>query len=422
MSYQKNIKEKVFPWGGRALASEFPAYGSVSIVGSVVGGRRLAGNGELADIHASMLLEGTKKHDKKAIQILLDDMGASLSFAVAGERLQFTGRVRTIYLEKLLSLIAEALIEPTFPQKELAALKHREQAQLSLISQNTRAQADIHLSRILFKDDHPQWEETVDEALRALQKLTRKDLLAYHERAIDRNSLVIGIIGDSAPQKVFSLTEKYFKKLPERSITLPPIRLASPVAAQKIAIHIKEKASIDYMLGSSIGITAQHRDFPALLLGVNILGNARGFTGRLMKTVREKEGLTYGVYSYLSDFDPATDGSFVVWGTFAEALFEKGRQAIKREVEHILKDGVTAEEVKKHREMLAANWRVRLSNSGAIAHAAHDAVADGWPLSYLDDFPKKILSVTPAQVTKALKKYINPEYLSESAAGPIERI
>ncbi len=422
MTYASMIKEKKFTWGGRALGTRFPAHGAVSIVGSVVGGARLATDATLADTHANMLLEGTKKYDKKQIQILLDSIGASLSFSIVGDRLVFAGRVRAESVEKLLALVAEALRAPTFPEAELAALKARTQGELDLESQDTRAQAKIKLSRLLYAPEHPNWEETTEESREALARVTRKSLVGYHDRAIDVSSLVISITGDIAPARVFALTEKYFKSLPTPGLALLPFESAAPKLAGRAVTTLKDKASIDYMIGSALGITQDHAQYPALLIGTNILGNKRGFSGRLMKTVREEQGLTYGVYSFLSGFNSITDGLFVVWATFAPQLFEKGRIAIEKEVKKILTKGVTALEVKKHREMFAAAWKVQLSTSGAIARAAHDAVVDGKPVSYLDQFPKQILKVTPAMVQKALTTYIRLPYLSESAAGPIDTL
>jgi zinc protease len=421
MTYASFIKEKEFAWGGRALGASFPAHGAVSIVGSVSGGARLAGSEMLADAHASLLLEGTEKYAKKDIQIMLDNMGASLSFSIAGDRLAWSARVREASLDKLLSLIAEALLHPAFPEAEIRAYKSRAQAELGLEAQNTRTQATIGLSRILFSPNHPNWEETTEASREALKKITRKDLMAYHAQAIDGSSLVLSIAGDITPTKVFALAEKHFKRLPRKDILLPTFTAASPAAPQKALAILKDKASIDYMIGLAPGITKNHKDYPALLLGINILGNMRGFSGRLMKTVREKEGLTYGVYSYLSGFSSITDGMLVAWGTFAPQLFEKGRAAMKREIALIVKKGVTSIEAKKHREMYAAAWHVQLSTSEAIARAAHDAIVDNRGVSYLDTFPKKILKITPAEINRALKKYLKLEYLSESAAGPVEK-
>jgi zinc protease len=421
MKYADLITTKKLSWGAQAFVANFPAHGAVSVVGSIVGGRRLAGSGELADIHAEMLLEGSSKRNKKQIQEFLDTIGASLNFSIVGDRLQFSGRVRTTHLGKLLALISEVLKRPRFPDAELKALKARQEGELALELQNTRAQADINLSRALFTPEHPNWEETTAESLEALKKISKKDLAAYHARAIDGSSLLISIVGDINTKEAVALCEKNFKILPKQKIELPTVVIAHSGQNQQIATTIPNKASIDYMLGEAPGVTSDHSDFPALLLGTNILGNMRGFSGRLMKTVREKEGLTYGVYSYLSGFEPTTDGMFAVWATFAPELFQKGRAAIKREVTKILKTGVTADEAKKHREMFAASWMVQLSNSGAIARSAHNTAVEGRPMKYLDEFPQVMRRVTPTQVNKVFKKYFKLEQMSESAAGPIEK-
>ena len=418
--YSKLIRSKQFSWGGQALAAEFPAHGSVSIVGSVAGGVRLAGSEEFAKVHADMLLEGTKKHDKKAIQILLDSIGASLSFSANNERLMFSARVRAENLEKLLSLISETLQEPTFPARELQVLKQRERASLSLEAQDTRAQAGIALSRLLFKKGHPNFDDTTEESQKTLGGITSKKLRAYHAASIDGGSLILSIAGDIKAPRVFTLAEKHFKKLPRQKVLFPPYEKGSVQKSRQTVARIEHKAGIDYCVGIATGITKNHSDYAPLLLGIHVLGNP-GFTGRLMKTVREKEGLTYVAYSYMSGFENNADGSAFVWATFAPTLFKKGRASTRREIHAIATKGATAKEVRKHREQYEAYFRVRLSNSSAIAGAAHAVVAEGHPLSYLDTFPKKVSKLTAREVNRALKKYLVPSKLSEAAAGPVEK-
>ncbi len=418
--YSKLIQKKQFSWGGQALAAEFPAHGSVSVVGSIAGGARLAGSQEFAKIHADILLEGTKKHGKKAIQIILDSIGASLSFSANSERLIFSARVRTENLEKLLSLVSEILREPTFPERELAVLKKREQASLSLEAQDTREQAGIALSRLLFKKGHPNFDETTEESKKTLEGITSKKLRAYHRASIDGGSLILSIAGDIKAQKAFTLTESQFKKLPRQKISLPPYEKTSPQKSRQAVARIEHKAGIDYYAGIATGITKNHPDYAPLLLGIHVLGNP-GFTGRLMKTVREKEGLTYVAYTYMSGFEHNADGYAFVWATFAPTLFRKGRESTLREIHAIATKGATVKEVRKHREQYEAYFRVRLSNSGAIAGAAHAVVAEGHPLSYLDTFPKKVSKLTVREVNRALKKYLIPSKLSEAAAGPVDK-
>ena len=418
MSYASKIKEKKLSSGGKALSSTFPAHGRVSIVGSVKGGARLAGSRALAEAHAAMLLEGTDKHSKAAMQILLDDLGASLSFAVEKDRLVFDAHVRAVYAKKLLALVAEVLREPSFPAVEFEHLKSRMRAEYALEAQNTRAQAAINLSQLLYAPSHPNCQPSTVDSQKALEELTLVDLKAYHQRTIDRSSLVVSIAGDIKNAASFKLVETSLAKLPRSAVTLPDPVTTPPHAAERRNVRIEDKASIDYMLGIATGITKDHPDYPALLLGIQILGNRSGFTGRLMKRVREIEGLTYGIYAYLSGFLGA-DGYIAAWATFAPQLLGKGKAALTREIHDMAENGATDDEVKKHRTMYEARSRVTLSNSGDLARGAHDIAIEGRKPSYLDEFPKRILKLNSKAVNAALKKYLIPDDLSESSAGPV---
>ncbi|MDE1925154.1 MAG: insulinase family protein [Patescibacteria group bacterium] len=422
--YSKQIKEKKYSWGGKAYTTVFPAHGSVSIVGSVAGGERAWGNETEAGVHAAMLLEGTSKRSKKEIQIFLDSIGASLSFVATSDRLQFSAKVRAPHVEKLLELIVEALAEPAFLPHELAMLKRRDGAALLLEAQNPNAQAKIANSRLLFKRGHPNYSYTTKESQKALHKVSAKELQKRHAKIIDGRSLVVSLAGDIKPARAFALIEKKFKQLPRAKVTLKPYAKAPEPKAKNIVVHIPHKSSVTYILGIATRITKDHPDYAPLLLGVQVLGNASGFTGRLMVRVREKEGLTYGAYSYLpaATYANKADGSLEVWATFAPQLFEQGRAAVKREVRLIVEDGVTEEEVRKHRELFVAKVKVQLSNSGAFAGAAHDLGVEGRKISYLDELPKKVLKLNAKEVNKAIKKYILVDKLSESAAGPVEKL
>jgi predicted Zn-dependent peptidase len=417
--YTKLIHEIPLPWHATLLVAAFPAYGSVSFVGSVRGGTRAAKNMQIARVHASMLLDGTAKRGKKEIQLFLDSTGASLSFSVTRNRLTFSGRVREKHLDALLAFVAEALLEPTFPQEELEMLKKRDLASLALAAQDTHTQADIALARLLFKRDHPNFAPTTDESREELNALTREDLLEHHQRIVGRDDLILALAGNITRPLAKKLTQKHFKSLPRKEATVPTFALERSNEAKRARIAIEHKASIDYMVGLSTGITSDHKEYAALLLGLQILGNPGGFTGRLMTTVREQEGLTYGVYAYLSGFTSEIDGYINIWGTFAPQLFEQGRDAMLREIRKIVEQGATQEEVRKHRELYVARSRVQLANSGAIARAAHEVVAQGYSVERLDAFPQKVLRLTAKEVNAVLKKYLRPDGLSESAAGPV---
>jgi zinc protease len=418
--YSQRIKEKKFSWGGKALATTISAHGSVSIVGSLSGGFIHAPSEEFSKVHAAMLLEGTTAHTKKEIQILLDEIGASLSFGATNERLVFSARVRAVHADRLLALVAEILHEPAFPRDELSTLKKREQANLALEAQEPNTQARLHLTRLLYKKGHPNFDDTTDESLKALGKITSKALLAHHKKILNGSSLILSVAGDITPKTVFDLTEKHFKNLPRQK--QKSLKFAKAVApkAKKNFVAIKNKSSVDFMLGVTTGITKDHKDYPALMLAINILG-LPGFTGRLMQNTREKEGLTYGTSAHLGGFEYKADGHIALWGTFAPQLLNKGRESILRQIKLMVTDGASDEDVRKHAQMYEANRRVRMSNSMAFASAAHQVASEGREMSYLEEFPQKVLKLSKKEVNRVIKKYLIPNKLSESAAGPVEK-
>lgn len=416
--YSKLIKEKKFPWGGRVFAAKFPAHGAVSIVGSIAGGSRAAHSEELAGMYARMLLEGTRRCDKRALQAALDAMGASLEFSASHSRLLWSGKVLAHNLPKLLALIAEILREPSFPARELSILKNRELADLAHEAQDTRERASIAVTRMLFKKGHPNYAESTEESRKTLKSITTKKLETLHKKILGRKTLVLAVAGDAAPARVFALAQVHFAQLPDRGFPHKAAPKPPKAKAASVRIPVPHKANIDYYAGCAVGITSDHRDYIPLMLGVNVLG-IPGFAGRMMKALREREGLTYGVYAYMSGFERTLDGAITVWGTFAPRLFTRGREAIAREIETIVNKGVSEEETKKFRELIYSKTRVQLSNSMAIARAAHGVAAEGRPLAYLDEFPKKVLKTTAKEVNAALKKYLKPRKLAESAAGPV---
>ena len=101
-----------------------------------------------------------------------------------------------------------------------------------------------------------------------------------------------------------------------------------PTLEQKIAL--KDKTSISVLLGQATGLRYQDADTVALRVGTAILGS--GFTGRLMSTVRDKEGLTYGIGAGVSE-DTFVDGAWSINAAFAPALVEKGIVSTRRELE-----------------------------------------------------------------------------------------
>ena len=151
-------------------------------------------------------------------------------------------------------------------------------------------------------------------------------------------------------------------------------------------------------------------------MGTAILGS--GFTGRLMATVRNTEGLTYGIGAGVAN-DMFTDGDWRISATFAPGLLEKGLSSTKRELTNWFAQGVTADELARRKTNLAGSFQVGLATTDGLAGALLAAVNRGLDVTWLDEYPTRIRALTLEQVNGAIKKYLRTDSFVLVEAGTL---
>jgi len=170
------------------------------------------------------------------------------------------------------------------------------------------------------------------------------------------------------------------------------------------------------VLGQATGLRYQDADSLALRVGTAILGS--GFTGRLMASVRDAEGLTYGIGARASD-DTFLDGDVAVSATFAPQLLAKGITSTRREIGKWWQDGVTAQELTARKTNMIGAYEVGLATTGGVARTILETLNRGKNLTWLDEYPKALQALTLAQVNGAIRKYLDPEKMVLVKAGTL---
>ena len=110
---------------------------------------------------------------------------------------------------------------------------------------------------------------------------------------------------------------------------------------------LKDKPSSAVILGQATGLRYRDPDTLALRVGTAILG--QGFTGRLMGTVRDREGLTYHIGAGMTD-DSIADGAWEANASFAPSLLDKGLVSTRRVLDQWWREGVTDAELRARKE------------------------------------------------------------------------
>lgn len=394
---------------------------AVTIEGSLISGGNYAPRGEplLPGVLAEMLDEGTKRRSRAAIQEVLDLRGMSLRFSADGERIRFTGHCRRGDLRGLLSILAEEMREPSFPAGNLSIVKKRLIGQLTQLKDDTKALGAISLSRLIYPRGHANRKLTIEEAIRAVRGTNRSKLAAFHRRTFGRGSLIVVAAGDVGAAEVKRAVQRTLAKLPlmKEPMRTARINAASPRPVQTV-VTVPKKPSVDLFIATPLPVKKYDPDYYPLLFGARILG-VPGFSGRLMRTVREKEGLTYGIYGKLAGFDDEAPGHLEVWGTFAPELLTRGLSSTLRELRSLIEKGGTAGELADQKSMVSGAHHIGLSTTGGRAGALLTVLEDGKSPRHLDEYLKELQAVSLPQVNRVMRKYWNPAKLAIAAAGSI---
>ncbi len=374
-------------------------------------------NPALAALTAGMLDKGTTTHTKLALARQLEGMGATISFGADSEVLSFSARCLRGDLPVVVALLAEQLRTPAFAPEEFAKYQKQMIGALKRRLDNPSARADEAFARAIFPAGHPNRPATVDELIAAVQTTKPEDLRAFHAAHYGPAHLKLVAVGDVDQGELATALQKGFTGWTGGSAQPTSVAKAAGVdAANDQTVFIPGKTSVNLVMGQATGLRYRDADSLALRAGTAILGS--GFTGRLMSTVRDREGLTYGIGAGVSD-DSYVDGSFQVQATFAPSLLERGVTSTRREVNKWWQDGVTDAELDARKVNLVGSFQVGLATTDGLAQNILTALQREVGPEWLDLYPSRVQSLTTAQVNTAIKKYLDPQKMVLIKAGTV---
>jgi zinc protease len=200
------------------------------------------------------------------------------------------------------------------------------------------------------------------------------------------------------------------------SQALRNMKVEKPQAGQPALVDIPGKTSVSILLGQASRLQHQHPDYQALRMGTAILGS--GFTGRLMATVRDKEGLTYNIDAALEN-DSYNEGDWKISASFAPAMLEQGIASTRKQLELWYQKGVTDEEVESRKSNLIGAFQVGLGTTSGLSSALLNTLNRGYPLEWVDDYPAMVRGLSAAKVNAAIKTYLQPKNMILVEAGSL---
>ncbi len=341
--------------------------------------------------------------DENALVEAWTDLGAQFGVSASQDRMSFTLRTLTDpgLQAAAVALAARQMAQPAFP----ATVWARERQRLVAAWREAQTQPD-HLAERAFAGavygTHPYGREATPETWAAIEVADMQAFARRHARACDARVTLVGAIDRAAATElVRALLAGWHDRACE---PLPPVaEVASLTAARDLAIPF-QAAQAQILIGQP-GFPRADPDFLALLVGNHILGGS-GFTSRLMQELREKRGLTYGIYSYFSPGRHA--GAFTVGVQTRPDQAAQAVALVREELRRFAADGPTDAELAQAKASLVQGFALRLDSNRKLLDNVAALAWNGLPLNYLDTWTTQVNALSREQVRAAMQRVLQP--------------
>ncbi|MGQ0508491.1 MAG: M16 family metallopeptidase [Myxococcaceae bacterium] len=372
------------------------------------------------DVVARMLNRGTKAHTRQQIKDELDKLNTRLSVDGSVDSVRISFETRQDQLPAVLNLAAELIRTPTFDAKEFELLKREMLAGAEQGRSEPQVLAGIALRRHLdpHPKGHPQYVLTVDDHIEAISQLKLSELQAFHATFYGPSNGEIALVGD-VPAETTAQVKKLFGGWKSPSpFERVPLKYQE-VAAADLKIPTPDKANAFFLAAENLQLRDDDPDYAAMYLANYMMGG--GFLySRFASRIREKDGISYGVGSYLTVSPLDRVGSFNVYAIYAPQNLARLEAAFKEEIEKVLKDGFTPSEVAKAKEGILDSRKVNRAQDAGVARVIASNLFLGRTYAYDTALEKKIAALTPAEVLTTLRKHLSFDKISRAKAGDFD--
>lgn len=367
----------------------------------------------LALLTNDLLSEGAGGLNAGEISSNFENLGAKFSNNASNDSASISLRVITEgdKVDQAVVNFKRVLTQPDFPEKAFERERNRT---LTAIRQKQQSPGDLARDAF-FKaiyGDHPYGvpPEGTEESLATI---TTKDIAAFHKKYYVAANAVVAIVGDVDRSRAEKIVNDLLADLPQGE-KAPPLPEVQPLKEGKI-IHIDHPSTQTHILVGQPGIKRDDPDLFPLYVGNNILGGS-GMVSRLFEEIREKRGLTYGVYSYFVPMKQA--GPFVAG---LQTRNDQAQDALKLMMDQIklyIDKGPTKKELDDAKKNITGGFPLRIdSNSDILAYLGVIAFYN-LPLDYLDTYNDKVNSVTIKQIKEAFRRKLSPDKMVQVLVGP----
>lgn len=302
-----------------------------------------------------LVFRGTSspKRKRSSLQIAneLESVGGYLNAFTTKDHTCYYARALDAHLKRSLELLADMCIYPVFRESDVEKERSIILEEVKSLEDEPEEMMNDYLDELLFgsgKKAHP-YAHPISGTAETMRSITKEDIGAFHARHYTADRIIIGASGNIDHDALVRSVETLFAESPKAPKPLRSIPLPKRTSGGSL-----EKAMPTQQMHLSLGALIPQmsdRDYYTLSALSIILGD--GMSSRLNQIVREKHGLSYSIYSALSEIRQSV--IFSVYAGFESAQREKVTGLVTKELRLLLEKPVSKVELRRAKEQLKSS-------------------------------------------------------------------
>ncbi len=405
------IQEVTSPGGIEAWLVEERSIPFLALEIRFKGGASLDPEGKrgVMNLMTGLIEEGAGDMDARAFAAARDGLAASYGFDIYRDAMSISARFLTENRDEAVALLREALVNPRFDEDAVERVRAQVLSVIRSDATDPNEIAGRAFDALAF-GDHP-YGSGQNGTLESVAALTRDDIVAAHRGLLARDRVYVGASGDISAEELGVLLDELLGDLPAEGAPMPePVEVGLTGGVTVIPFEVPQSVAV---FGHG-GIPRDDPDFFAAFVANAIFGG-NGRQSRLTKEVREDRGLTYGVGSWLANYDQAD----LLVGRMASANDRVGEaiEVVRDEWAKIAAGGVTEEELAEAKTYLTGAYPLRFDGNGPIARIMVGMQTTGLTPDYIATRNDQVNAVTLEDVRRVAERVYRPENLRFVVVG-----
>lgn len=363
-----------------------------------------------ANMAVELLTEGAGDLDSQAFAAELENRVISLDFDAGLDTVQGSLKTLNEHRDVAIDLLRLALAQPRFDPSAVERMRARVLAALARDTEEPNTLARRTWMATAYPD-HP-YGRPVRGSVETVSSLTADDFRSFVRERLARDNLIIGVVGDIAPEELGPLLDRAFGALPAKAAPVD-IQNRPPAGGGRMTVVPRSIPQSVIVFGED-GIKRSDPDWYAASIVNYVLGGG-GFNSRLMTELREKRGLTYGIYTSLSSLDHST--LLLGSGSTRNAAAAQALEVIRTEWRRMAEEGPTPEEIEGAKSYLTGSFALQLDSTSRIASMLVSIQYDDLGIDFIERRNDLINAVTVDDARRVARRLLDPERLLTVIVG-----